>query len=365
VGRIDSFSASSRFTIHNRIRQREIAVLVPKGKAYEAIKYLQRMPDMFAIGLENQLYYGITLLTGSLLALGIGWHRCVKAKIATRKIVLATVLLPVFVAFFSHLLYCLVDLEYTIYSYSFGYLFAFWENGYMLYGGMLGAVLALLMIGGKDTLKLLEQVAPSGALMIAVARIGEGFLGQGYGEYWTGESVFRRFPFMVYDPYYEEWGWALFILEALIALILFIYLLQIKMTWQGDGALLLFGLYASAQIVLESLRRDEYLRWGFVRVEEVASAVLVLVVLVCYCWKAGKGKGLSKALCFSLYIVMTVFCLLLEFATEGRIPFLTFMDVDACYAAMAVACVLLGASVLWMRHIGNASCGAERKGRSL
>lgn len=318
---------------------------------------------MFAIGQENQLFYGIAMAAGGAIALGLGWRRCVRAKAARRRIALATVLLPLLAAFFSHLLYCLIDLEYTLYSHSVGYLFAFWEKGTMLYGGMLGVVLGLLLIGGKDRLKMLEAYAPGGALMIAAARVGEGFLGQGYGEYWMGESFLCRFPFMVYDADYEEWAWALFVLEALLALALFVLLLRKKETWQGDGALLLLGLYASAQIVLESLRRDEFLRWGFVRVEEVASAVVVLAVLVCYCLKEGKGKALSKALCFGLYAVMITFCLLLEFATEGRVPFLTFLDVNACYAAMAGACVLLGGSVLWMRRLCNIqfiSKGRER-----
>lgn len=308
---------------------------------------------MFTIGIENQLFYYITMLIGSTLALYLGWSRCTKVKIDKKRTLLATIFLPFFVAFFSHLLYCLVDVEYTIYTYSFGYLFTFWEKGYMLYGGMFGAVIGLFVIGGKDRLKMLEQYAPSGALMILVARICEGFLGQGYGEYWVGNSIFSRFPFMVYDPYYEEWAWALFILEALVALALFVILLKKNSTWQGDSTLLFFGLYASTQIVLESLRRDEFLRWGFVRVEEVLSAVLVLVVLISYCLKAVKGKWISKALCFSLSLMMIIFCLLLEFATEGRIPFLDFLDVSACYAAMAVACVLLGVSVLWMRYICN------------
>ena len=318
---------------------------------------------MFAIGLENQLYYGITILGGSAFALGLGWYRCSKEKIAQSKILLATVLLPLFTAFFSHLFFCLVDVEYTLYSYSFGYFFAFWEKGYMLYGGMFGAVLGLFLIGGKDGLKMLEQYAPSGAWMIAAARIGEGFLGQGYGEYWMDESFFCRFPFLVYDPYYEAWGWALFVLEALIALTVFAFLLKKKKSWAGDGALLLLGLYASAQIVLESLRRDEFLRWGFVRVEEVLSAVLVLAVLLCYCLKSAKGKQLSKTLCFGLSVIMLVFCLLLEFATEGRIPFLMFLDVSACYTAMVGACAVLAGCVLWMRRLCNAqymTVGKER-----
>ncbi len=316
---------------------------------------------MFTIGQENLLFFRIIMLAGSALALWLGWHRCARAGINRRKTMLSVVLLPFFVMFFSHLLYCLMDVEYTLYSYSFGYLFAFWEQGHMLYGGILGAVIGLFLVGGKDGLTLLEQYAPSGALMIAVARIGEGLLGQGYGEYYTDASFFCRFPFMVYDPYYEVWGWALFMLEALVALALFAYLLKRKATWPGDGALLFLGLFASAQIVLESLRRDEFLRWGFVRVEEVASAALVLIVLLCYSLKAGGGKRLSRALCFGSYAVLIVFCLLLEFATEGRIPFLEFLDVDACYLSMAGACILLGGCVLWMRRLCNARYSPEGK----
>ena len=47
------------------------------------------------------------------------------------------------------------------------------------------------------------------------ARLAEGCMGQGYGEYWYGEEGFlTRLPFMTYDPYYECWGWALFMAGA-------------------------------------------------------------------------------------------------------------------------------------------------------
>lgn len=316
---------------------------------------------MFSIGVENQLGYGLSLLAGGVLSLGLGGYRLKRAGVETRRMVLATVLLPLFAAFFSHLFYCLVDVEYTIYCYSFGYLFAFWESGYMITGGILGALIALAAAGGKERAVMLEMYAPSGAVMLAAARVAEGFLGQGYGEYGMDGSILCRFPFMVYDPYYEAWGWALFVLEALIALVLFAVLLRKKTAWNGDGALLLLGLYASAQIVLESLRRDEFLRWGFVRVEEVASAVIVLAVLVAYCVKSGRGRRLSKAVCFGVFGAMTVLCVLLEFATEGRIPFLTFLDVNGCYLMMAGACAVMGGCVLGMRRLCAARLAALGK----
>ena len=115
--------------------------------------------------------------------------------------------------------------------------------------------------------------------------------------------------------------------------------------------LLCLGLYACAQVVLESLRRDEFLRWGFVRVEELFSAVLILLVLIIYCVRSGKGRTVGKAICFALFAAMVVLCLLLEFATEGRIPFLLFLEVWQCYAAMACACAVMAGCVLWMRGL--------------
>lgn len=309
---------------------------------------------MFAIDVENRLLYMAVMLLGGAFALWLGGYRSLKAQISRKKIAAATVLAPLFALFFSHLLYALADLENTLYGHSFGYLFAFWERGGMFYGGVLGVVLALLLAGGRDGGRLPEQYAPSGALMIAVYRIGEGLLGQGYGEYGMEQPFFNRFPFMMYDAYNEVWAWALFVLEALVALVLFVVLLRRKPAWQGDGVCLLLGLYACAQIVLESLRRDEFLRWGFVRVEQVASAAVVLIVLIVYCVHAGKGKTLGKTLCFAVFALMVTLCILLEFATEGRIPFLLFLDVGACYGVMAAACAVMALLIVCMRRMGNA-----------
>ena len=297
----------------------------------------------FEIGVPNTLCCVLSLLMGAALSVWLGWARGRKAGIAPQKLALAAALTPLMTAAFSHLGYCLVSLPDVLYS---------WQPGQLFYGGMLGAVLALCMAGGRERIRLMDAYAPAIALMLAFARIAEGFFGQGYGEYWYEESTFFcRFPFMVYDPYYEAWGWALFMAEAAVAVILLFVLLKRKPAFDGDRMLMLFGLYASAQVVLESLRRDEFLRWGFVRVEEILSGVVILAVLILYWVQNGKAKALQKAVCTALFVAMVVFCLLLEFATEGRIPFLVFLDVWHCYALMAVACVVNAACVLWMRRL--------------
>ena len=306
---------------------------------------------IFEIGVPNPLLTTITLLAGAAIALLIGWLRGQKAGYSPKHLALCTLLLPLFTAFCSHLCYCLVSIPDVLYSYPASFWFTFWQNGQMFYGGILGALIALWLIGGRQCLRLMDAYAPSMALMIAFARIAEGFSGQGYGEYWYEESTaFCRFPFMVYDPYYESWGWALFMAGAVIAAVLFILLMRRKAAFPGDQTLTLLGLYAAAQIVLESLRRDEFLRWGFVRVEELLSAVVILVVLILYWVHSGKGRAVAKSVVVAVFVAMVVFCLLLEFATEGRIPFL-LLEVWQCYALMAAACVVDAICVLRMRRM--------------
>lgn len=307
---------------------------------------------MFAIGQENAPLCAAVLLAGGALALALGALRCRRAGVPMRGIALATALLALLTPFGAHLLYCLVDLESALYGHSVGYLFAFWRRGGMVYGGMAGAALALCVAGGRQRARLFEGYAPSAAWMVAVFRVCEGLMGQGYGEYAMEETALCRFPFMMYDAYYESWAWALFVAEALMALMLFAALLKRRPAFAGDGALWFAGLYASAQIVLESLRRDEFLRWGFVRVEELISAVVILLVLVCYALRSRGRRRRAKALCLALFACLVTLVVLLEFATEGRVPFLLFLDVGGCYGAMACACVLLGGCVLWMRRLG-------------
>mgnify|MGYP003310251239 CR=1 FL=1 len=61
-----------------------------------------------------------------------------------------------------------------------------------------------------------------------------------------------------------------------------------------------------------------------------------------------------------LAALMAVLCLLLEFATEGRIPFLLFLEVYQCYLVMAAACCVIACCVLWMRRICNTSNNLEK-----
>ena len=246
----------------------------------------------------------------------------------------------------ARLFYCLARL--TLYmEIGLESVLRLWEGGYALWGAVGGALLAALItakLTRQSAVKLLDALAAPAALTIAIARFVEFANGEGIGLE-VENPIFQRFPFAVFDPEWEVWFWAIFIAEGLVALAIFL-VLQLKGVAKkpGDKAKLFLVLYCSAQILLESLRRDQFLRWLFVRVSQL-TAVLVLGGLMfwaLYRWvKAPKAQRMStKQLIINwvIFLVGVGVCIAMEFAADKSAD----IPVWACYTIMAVCCVAFG-----------------------
>lgn len=313
--------------------------------------------SLFSVGEPNQPMFLITLILGFVVSLGLAVLLCRRAMVAGKAVAAAAILAPVLGFLFAHLFYCLMQFSFLINDLGPEGFLDFSANRYMLYGGMFGVALALLLaarIGGEKLGKVMDGFAPAAFLFIAAVRIAEGFYGMGYGEYIEEMNFFCRFPFAVYDNLYEMWAWALFAGEALYALIIAAVTLAVRRREPaGDKALLGLGMYGCGQIIFESLRRDDFLRWGFVRCSELFSGVLILIVLIFYLVRGKNNhKNAAKTVLMVLFFLMVALCLLLEFATEGRIPFLQFLETPAqCYICMTAACVVMLGCVLGIRKL--------------
>lgn len=293
------------------------------------------------------------MIVGTILMLLIIQKKLLEIVQNRQKILTFSFVLPIFILFFSHMLYVLSDFENFLYTHSFLFLFKFWEAGYMVYGGLFGVVLCCLLFAKRDSLQWLDSIIPAVVILLLFFRVSEGFLGQGYGEYWEGDpSFFNSFPFMIYDKTNDMWAWSIFILEAFVLCIIYYILNKTKTKFEGERFLLFLGLYASMQIVLESLRRDEFLRWGFVRVEQLISALVLLIVFVVYTINLKKNKSRRFVWLFAIiYLVCITGCVLLEFALEERVYFLRFLDINSCYYIMSAICLLLAITVLHLRRV--------------
>ena len=233
------------------------------------------------------------------------------------------------------------------------------------YGALLGCVLAAFLsaraAGGKAA-ALLDAMAAPAALFILLARLAEPLAGMGYGRNiydwfdpwmeqsmiaWDDPSALFRFPFAVQD-YYSEWNFNISLPEALTALALVILCLSMKKRRAGGKFLLTVLICAALQITWESMRQDAVMRWGFVRANQLLSAVAVIVcTVVCYAaLPRGSRNGwrllpvsVGELLCAGVAMAM-------EFALEKKIGFLVRMRMDACYLVMLAACAAMIAVAL-------------------
>ena len=204
------------------------------------------------------------------------------------------------------------------------------------YGGVAGFCLGVVLtarLTHEKPMALLDAFAPAGVLLAALARFGE-FLLEGVGTrdflYWElPEHCF--FPLAVSNEY-GEWLYAVFMLEGLLTLCVFVLCVTCFKQQRFLRALFYLCLL---QILCESLRTDSF-TWLFVKVEQLICMLGLAGVLLVYCIKTpvqGFRRWLPILYCFPVAAVFVV----LEFALNGKIP----MGKPLCYAIMIAGLVLL------------------------
>lgn len=316
--------------------------------------------------------YGLSLAIAAAIALVLSGFSFRKAAIKADALSwFALLALPMgFLG--ARLAYCLAALDWVVQE-GFGFFFQFSRGGYMLYGAIFGGALALWLtsrITGESFARMADQLAVPVMVMILLGRLAEGLVGQGYGwcvEDWFMEdsgmslfvidepTFFYRLPFAVADMY-SNYNWAVFIFEALLAGSIAVILLRLKVSRHGGKAVLALLLYASTQVLCESLRQDAVLRWGFVRINQVIGAVLIAGILaLCYCLaKPRRGKQLTAAI--TGMVISMLMVMAMEFALEKKISAIEFVPMDVCYLVMALSCLGLIFLVLplWKRAFRSA-----------
>jgi Prolipoprotein diacylglyceryltransferase len=297
----------------------------------------------FKIGNAGVSAYGLTIALAALFS-GLLATVCFK-KAGLKKGNAATfALIAIPLALFgARLFFCLMRLDYVLNDAGPTFFFRLREGGFVLYGALAGGALAAWLaakLTGQKATALMDAAAPAAALMIGMARLAEGFAGQGYSYEMAEGSVFAFIPLGTFRAMYEQWYWSVYLLEGLWALGICIFLCLRKGKKPGEQALLLLLYYAAAQVLFESIRADEVLRWGFVRCNQLASALVIGLVLFLF-QKQGK-VSLKKALVqWGVTLVLLGICMAMEFAREQKITLLMFMTEPMCYATMIASLVLL------------------------
>ena len=209
------------------------------------------------------------------------------------------------------------------------------------YGGVAGFCLGVVLsarLTHQKPMELLNAFAPAGVLLAALARFGEVML-EGVGTrdmlYWEHpEHCF--FPLAVSNEY-GEWLYAIFMLEGLLTLVVFVLCI---IYFKKQCFLRSLFYLCLLQILCESLRTDSF-TWLFVKVEQLICMLGSSGVLLVYCLKTPgvRRRWLPIVYCFLAAAVFVV----LEFAFNGKIP----LPQPLCYGVMVAILAALSLNEIW------------------
>ena len=248
----------------------------------------------------------------------------------------------------GRLVYCLTMLEFILVDLGgAAFMVQPWQGGYNMYGAVLGGMAGVLIYARatkRHAGALMDLAAPGAALAICAGRLGEAFTSQGLGAYVENEAL-QCFPFAVENSW-GDWQLPVFAYEAAAALVVMIVclcLLRDGKRRSGRVAEVFLALISLCQILLESLRADEFIRFGFVKFNMLAAAVALGGVIGLSVWRQVKRGGWKpwQILRLALFAATILVVILIEFALD-KSP----IDNRLLYAVMALMLTLMGVSVL-------------------
>ena len=193
-----------------------------------------------------------------------------------------------------------------------------WEGGYSVMGALAGALIGLRMATGRRGFRrALDTMAPALALTLAICRLAELSCYQGRGM--IIESGAWGFPFTIRNSQGMD-CLAICIYEALGALAVMLYGLGgYRARPSGDRGLMCMMLLGLMQVPLESMRTDEFLALGFVKMDQLAAMLLAVGVLVTFLIghiRAGRGRP-QGFVALGISLLMVGLCVNEEFRIDG------------------------------------------------
>ena len=174
----------------------------------------------------------------------------------------------------ARLYFILFKLDYYIQNPS--ELFNIRNGGLAIYGGIIGAIITIVIFCKKKKLKILDMLdylAPYLALGQCIGRWGNFFNGEAHG---TETMSLFRMGIMENGKYIQVHP--TFLYESICTAIIFIilYTKRNKREYSGQLTYLYFSLYGIARAIIESFRTDS-LMLGNIRISQILSIILSVV----------------------------------------------------------------------------------------
>jgi len=248
----------------------------------------------------------------------------------------------------ARLLYCVCNLTTFTETFENPWLIlCFFDGGLSMPGAILGLTAAALIaakVQKTSAAQLMDAVCLSLGLALAVLRFGEQFTDIGMGKAVTEGFATANLPWLFQ---YSRMGVAVeyrlnvWAYEAFAGLLIFAVTLAVSPRLRrraGDTALFFFSLFGASQILLESMRDDGHMLLIFLRVGQLAAALMPLIA--CGFLTRRSMPARRKWTAWTLLALCAGAIVVLEFSLDGRLTFGT-PTLLRDYSIMAAVCLVM------------------------
>ena len=249
--------------------------------------YLKISNIAFQIGNIKIYWYAIFIaLSFTIGIIGIK-KECKKYEIDYENILeLIIIIIPISIVF-ARLYYVIFNLDYYLEDPL--EIINIKNGGLAIYGGILGAVIAILIYATKNkmhVLNIFDICVPYLALGQAIGRWGNFFNKEAHGI--ETNNIFRMG--IVENGIYMEVH-PTFLYESICDFILVLILINFRKHKKYDGQLTLIYLlgYSSVRFIIEGLRTDS-LMFGNIRISQLISVLIFIVSLIILLYKKYRDK---------------------------------------------------------------------------
>ena len=239
-------------------------------------------PVALKLGPISIRWYAICIVSGLILAVYLSMKEAPRKKINPDAII-DFILIAFPLAIVGARLYYVV-FEWGYYSQHLGEIFAIWNGGIAIYGGLLTGALVLYLFSRRrliEPIDFLDIAAPSVMIAQSIGRWGNFFNQEAYG---AAVKSLNYLPSFIRDQMYIDGSYRqpTFLYESIWNLLgfLLILILRRKPQFLRQGEVTAFYLiwYGFGRMIIEGMRTDSLMFAGL-RVSQWLSMILILVGL--------------------------------------------------------------------------------------
>ena len=239
-------------------------------------------PVALQLGPISIRWYAICIVSGLILAVYLSMKEAPRKKIDPDAII-DFILIAFPLAIVGARLYYVI-FEWGYYSQHLGEIFAIWNGGIAIYGGLLTGALVLYLFSRRrliEPIDFLDIAAPSVMIAQSIGRWGNFFNQEAYG---TAVKSLNYLPSFIRDQMYIDGSYRqpTFLYESIWNLLgfLLILILRRKPQFLRQGEITAFYLiwYGFGRMIIEGMRTDSLMFAGL-RVSQWLSMILILVGL--------------------------------------------------------------------------------------